>query len=762
MNRRLETLLAERQSQLHAQLASPPRPRAKVTCSMLHETERQLLRGRSRAHWMQAQHAPPAEPPPPPLHAARAARPFSAAPPPAAAQGRVRTAAWGHLTAPLPYAHKPRPASALAAHGARPTPAAPPPPAAPQGFRQASPQPSAHAVPQAASSHGFNHPSQASNGFNHPSSQASHGFNHPSSQASNGFNHPSSQASHGFNHPSSQASHGFNHPSQASNGFNHPSSQASHGFNHPPSQASHGLHQGFSQGTSQAASSQSSSHGVPPPSSQASHGFPQGAFSLARPKAGATSSAGAGSGEPSTGRTEGAEAAEGEGAGGEGSEEGAARSGVEGSERRSTASLVQLAVRASSQGGTGVGGGVAQPVGLSELYKLGRSIGEGSFGFVRVAQERISQELVAVKTFEKSRIKDAAARRRIENEIRVLQRMRHPHVVRLFEVFESAQRVHLCMEHVCGGTLYRHLTQHKRLPEPEVRRLLRQLVGAVAYLHHRFIAHRDIKLENVLLDEMKNVKLIDFGFSVLTRTRLKVACGSPAYTAPEILKAHEYDGRLADVWSLGVLTYVMLVGRFPFSGATRKDLSMAIMRGVFPTPSWMTRDPDTLIRRMLVIDPTQRFNIENVRHNAWLAAAGGEHEIVTEHTEARTIEPRVVGSMVSVGFKPEDIEQSVTFDRHDHINTSYLLLAEKRRRLEAASTSGSAAPPAQRSASTPVGSGADPRAPTIKHQPYSAVQGMQRLSIAQRQVATTDVQQTEQVDETRNLDACGGDVHAIG
>ena len=280
--------------------------------------------------------------------------------------------------------------------------------------------------------------------------------------------------------------------------------------------------------------------------------------------------------------------------------------------------LLALTLRACKAGGTGVGEGVGMPVGLSELYKLGKAIGEGAFGFVRVAQQRLSRELIAVKTFEKVRLRDSSSRRRLENEIRVLQRIRHPYIVRLYEVFESPKRIHLCMEHVSHGTLHRHLTLHKRLPENEVRRLVRQLVGALAYLHQRAIAHRDIKLENVLLDEKCDVRLIDFGFAILSRGKLRVPCGSPAYTAPEILLAHEYDGHQADVWSLGILIYVMLAGRFPFQGATRAELSRNVLRGTFTSPSGLSREPESLLRRVLVLDPNQRYTIEHVRVHPWM------------------------------------------------------------------------------------------------------------------------------------------------
>ena len=344
--------------------------------------------------------------------------------------------------------------------------------------------------------------------------------------------------------------------------------------------------------------------------------------------------------------------------------------------------LLQLALRACRTGGTGVGEGQGMPVGLSELYKLGKAIGEGAFGFVRVAQQRLSRELIAVKTFEKVRLRDNSSRRRLENEIRVLQRIRHPYIVRLYEVFESPKRIHLCMEHVSHGTLHRHLTQHKRLPEAETRRLVRQLVGALSYLHARSIAHRDIKLENVLLDEWCNVRLIDFGFAILSRGKLRVPCGSPAYTAPEILLAHEYDGQLADVWSLGVLIYVMLAGRFPFQGATRAELSRNVLRGSFASPSGLSREPESLLRRVLVLDPHQRYTIDNVRSHPWMHRRGSEGELITEHTASGKIDNGCREQMVSMGLPVDSIDASLTSERHDHIHTTYLLLQRRKPRQD--------------------------------------------------------------------------------
>ena len=275
---------------------------------------------------------------------------------------------------------------------------------------------------------------------------------------------------------------------------------------------------------------------------------------------------------------------------------------------------------------------------------------------------------------------NASARRRLDNEIRVLQRVRHPHIVRLFETFESPKRIHLVMEYVSHGTLYRHLKKHKKLAEPEARRLFRQLVGALAYLHSRFISHRDIKLENVLLDHRRDVRLIDFGFAILSRSKLRVPCGSPSYTAPEIVAHKEYDGPVADVWSLGVLLYVLLAGRFPFQGTTRDDLSRNIMRGVFALPQHLSPPPDELLKRMLVTDAGRRYNIENVRQHAWLARAPGEAEICAEHAAAPAADGALKSRLVAaIGFPADAVDASVAADRPDHVFTTYLLL---KRQLE--------------------------------------------------------------------------------
>jgi serine/threonine protein kinase len=276
---------------------------------------------------------------------------------------------------------------------------------------------------------------------------------------------------------------------------------------------------------------------------------------------------------------------------------------------------------------------------------------------------------------------------------------------------------------VSHGTLHRHLTQHKRLPEHEVRRLVRQLVGALSYLHRRAIAHRDIKLENVLLDERCNLRLIDFGFAILSRGKLRVPCGSPAYTAPEILLAHEYDGQLADVWSLGVLIFVMLAGRFPFQGATRAELSRNVLRGTFTSPSGLTREPESLLRRILVLDPHQRYAIENVRTHPWMAKRAGEDDIPTEHVAQSKVDRPAREQLLQMGLPAETVDASLANERHDHITTTYLLLARRRQLRQQARDE-----QAHASDTTPA-AGAPPDAPPEAFPPPPPSAAMQALAL---------------------------------
>jgi 5'-AMP-activated protein kinase catalytic alpha subunit len=188
-------------------------------------------------------------------------------------------------------------------------------------------------------------------------------------------------------------------------------------------------------------------------------------------------------------------------------------------------------------------------------YSLLEVIGQGTFGEVWSAVERHTRESVAVKILEKDKIVDDDARQRLVNEIAILQRVQHSHLVQLLEVIEEGDRIYLITEYVGGGELFSYIVQKGRLDESEASRLFAQMVAAVDACHRQLVIHRDLKPENVLLDANGEIKVIDFGLGTLLHYAdevLTVACGSPHYAAPEMLLGGGYLGQRADMWSLGV------------------------------------------------------------------------------------------------------------------------------------------------------------------------------------------------------------------
>jgi len=203
---------------------------------------------------------------------------------------------------------------------------------------------------------------------------------------------------------------------------------------------------------------------------------------------------------------------------------------------------------------------MAQDFSSLDFYQFGKTLGVGAYGKVKLGLQILTGEKVAVKMFESIKIADPNSKRRVAREIRILKALQHPRIVRLFEVVESATRKHVIMEYASGGDLCHYVREKKRLSEGESARLFMQITDALSYCHRRGVVHRDVKLDNLLLDAFGNVKLADFGFSVtfFHGQKLKKACGSPSYAAPEIVTRKPYNPPGVDVWSLGVVLYAMV------------------------------------------------------------------------------------------------------------------------------------------------------------------------------------------------------------
>jgi len=225
-------------------------------------------------------------------------------------------------------------------------------------------------------------------------------------------------------------------------------------------------------------------------------------------------------------------------------------------------------------------------------YKFVKLIGKGAFGKVTLGIHKLTGKYVAIKTIEKSQMKDDFSRKKVFREVYILKKIRHGNVIRLLEVFESQKHLLIVMEHAGGGDLLQYIKKKKRLTEDEAKNIFREIVYGLGHIHSRSVLHRDIKLDNMLLDSDKHVKICDFGVSKIMNKgtgTIKEQCGTPAYIAPEIISEEGYSGFYADYWSLGVLLYAMLTGTVPFKAGNMKDLHSMIQKCEYTIPEYLTK-----------------------------------------------------------------------------------------------------------------------------------------------------------------------------
>lgn len=258
-------------------------------------------------------------------------------------------------------------------------------------------------------------------------------------------------------------------------------------------------------------------------------------------------------------------------------------------------------------------------------YVLGPVLGRGGFCVVRKALHLLTRRSVAVKIIDKGRLKDPKDRDRVDREARVMRHLsNHVALIRLLHHAETPGFVYLVMEHAVGGSLLDHVRARRRLPEPEAARLLQQLLAALACCHARDVVHRDVKLENVLLDGEGDARLIDFGLCgyYASGKSLRCHCGSPSYAAPEIVARSDYLAPPVDVWSLGVVLFACLAGYLPFHAKEKKQLSQKILAGSYKAPGWLSPGSLDLLSRMLCLDPSTRATLEEVYEHPWTKHAG--------------------------------------------------------------------------------------------------------------------------------------------
>lgn len=257
-------------------------------------------------------------------------------------------------------------------------------------------------------------------------------------------------------------------------------------------------------------------------------------------------------------------------------------------------------------------------------YQLTRLLGRGSFAKVYKAHSLLDNATtVAVKIIDKSKTVDAAMEPRIIREIDAMRRLQHhPNILKIHEVMATKTKIHLIVEFAAGGELFSALSRRGRFSESTARFYFQQLVSALRFCHRNGVAHRDLKPQNLLLDADGNLKVSDFGLSALPEHLkdglLHTACGTPAYTAPEILRrSGGYDGSKADAWSCGLILYVLLAGYLPFDDLNIPAMCKKISRRDYRFPDWVSKRARIVIYRLLDPNPETRMSLEGLFGNEW-------------------------------------------------------------------------------------------------------------------------------------------------
>ncbi|XP_011010304.1 PREDICTED: SNF1-related protein kinase catalytic subunit alpha KIN10-like isoform X1 [Populus euphratica] len=319
-------------------------------------------------------------------------------------------------------------------------------------------------------------------------------------------------------------------------------------------------------------------------------------------------------------------------------------------------------------------------------YKLGKTLGIGSFGKVKIAEHALTRHKVAIKVLNRRKIKNMEMEEKVRREIKILRLFMHPHIIRLYEVIETPSDIYVVMEYVKSGELFDYIVEKGRLQEDEARNFFQQIISGVEYCHRNMVVHRDLKPENLLLDSKCNVKIADFGLSNIMRDGhfLKTSCGSPNYAAPEVISGKLYAGPEVDVWSCGVILYALLCGTLPFDDENIPNLFKKIKDGIYTLPSHLSPGARDLIPRMLVVDPMKRMTIPEIRQHPWFQARLPRYLAVPPPDtmqQAKKIDEEILQEVIKMGFDRNQLIESLRNRMQNEATVAYYLLLDNRFRV---------------------------------------------------------------------------------
>ncbi|ETN81127.1 kinase domain protein [Necator americanus] len=321
---------------------------------------------------------------------------------------------------------------------------------------------------------------------------------------------------------------------------------------------------------------------------------------------------------------------------------------------------------------------------IAGLYDLEHTIGQGHFAVVKLARHVFTGERVAVKIIDKSNL-DAEATGHVMQEVRCMKLVQHANIVRLYEVIDTNTKLFLILE-LGDYDMHDFIIKHENgVAEPLAQQYFCQIITAIDYCHRLHVVHRDLKPENVVFfEKLGMVKLTDFGFSNLFEPgqQLRTSCGSLAYSAPEILLGDAYDAPAVDVWSLGVILFMLVCGRLPFQEANDSETLTKILDCRYTTPEHLSNACKNLIQRMLVRDPSKRAGLAEIVANPWVIAGDRGHAaalpLIVKHHLPHSAHTTIIEQMVAGGVGTEDaILKALENDDYNSMTATYYLLAER-------------------------------------------------------------------------------------
>lgn len=310
-------------------------------------------------------------------------------------------------------------------------------------------------------------------------------------------------------------------------------------------------------------------------------------------------------------------------------------------------------------------------------YVISDLLGSGKHGEVRKAIHNDSGRAVALKAISKS----AVAKDKTWSEIKAMQKLRHPNVVRLFDVIETPTHTVLVLEFLTGGELFDYLVSRTRLSEREAQKFIRQTLKALSYCHHAGIVHRDLKLENLLLDEDSSIKIADFGFSNMyfEDQLMSTFAGTVAYAPPEIILNERYPGPPADIWCLGVIIYTILVGKMPFQDDNEAILFQKIINAEYELPDHLSDEAKSLITGILKKNPEERLTLQQIWNHPWMRLYDSERDELDSVVQPvpEDIKTKVFERMSELSYNRSVVEKLIEHDLVCKETATYHLLVEK-------------------------------------------------------------------------------------